>query len=387
MKSLLVLSSLLLGLNAAVAQLLPARPPQYVLLSFDGSLNLQVWQKLRKFTQQQKDAGKDIRFTFFASGVYFLHPGNKTLYKAPQHGAGKSAIGFGVSPDDIAQRIDQVNLAFSEGHEIGSHANGHFDGGDWSHAEWSSEFGQFNDLIFNVFANNKIDPNRDVANGWLMNRENIVGFRAPLLAENAGMFQTLKDFYFTYDCSKTASSNYWPQKNQHGTWNFPLASLKIVGSGKKTLSMDYNFYVAQSGASPKPENKEVYKKEMYDTYLAWFQQNYNGSRAPLNIGHHFSMWNGGAYWEAMSQFATKVCGMPEVKCVTYSEYVEFLEGLTPQVLGQYSKGQFEKAMPIAVTKHLLQAIPPMSLMTTEDLNDPALQGDLPEAHFEEGAAW
>jgi hypothetical protein len=94
------------------------------------------------------------------------------------------------------------------------------------------------------------------------------------------------------------------------------------------------------------------------------------------------MWNGGAYWEAMTQFATKVCGMPEVKCVTYTEYEKYLETLTPEVLAQYSKGNFPNM--VAGVKAHFKPYPSTyvdpATFTEEDLKNPALMGDLPEAH-------
>ena len=127
---------------------LRARPPQYVLFSFDGSYNLGVWKSLRDFSKTQKEAGRDIHFTFFMSGVYFIQPSNRTIYTAPQHNPGRSDIGVGDNSEDISLRVDQVNRAFSEGHEMGSHANGHFSGATWSQSEWESEFSQFEKMIF-----------------------------------------------------------------------------------------------------------------------------------------------------------------------------------------------------------------------------------------------
>ena len=61
--------------------------------------------------------------------------------------AGSSAIGFG-EPSFIPDRIRNMTTAYLAGHEIGTHALGHFCGsggvGDWSSADWSSEMKQFN---------------------------------------------------------------------------------------------------------------------------------------------------------------------------------------------------------------------------------------------------
>lgn len=318
------------------------RPPQFVLFSFDGSYNLGVWKNLRDFSKRQKDQGSDVKFTFFMSGVYFIQPNNRTLYTPPRHAVGKSDIGVGDNNQDITLRVDQVNKAVAEGHEMGSHANGHFDGSKWTQEEWSSEFSQFEKFIFDVFSLNKIDPNQTQHRGWLLKQENVKGFRAPLLGVGSGLWPALKEHQFSYDCSKIAPPNYWPEKMGNGLWNLPLAELKIAGTAKRTLSMDYNFYVAQSGGKAEPAQKETFKKQMYDTYINWFQQNYNGNRAPLNIGHHFSPWNNGAYMETLQKFAADVCGLPEVKCVNYQEYVGWLESLNPIQIANFKKGNFLK---------------------------------------------
>jgi hypothetical protein len=64
---------------------------------------------------------------------------------------------------------------------------------------------------------------------------------------------------------------------------------------------------------------------MLETYLQYFEANYNGARAPLHIGHHFSKWNGGAYWDAMKSFARKVCHLPDVQCVTNAALADYLD--------------------------------------------------------------
>lgn len=302
------------------------RPPQFVLLAFDGSLNLDFWNESRAFA---KDAG--VKFTYFASGVYFVPDTMKSVYNAPEHGVGHSDIGWGGPAANIPLRYKQMQTAHDEGHEIASHANGHFDGSKWSQADWESEFQQWDKLIF---------QGTGVTPGLSFGPQDSIGFRAPLLGYSPGLYATLAAHGYKYDTSKTSQTNYWPQQI-NGIWNFPLAALRIVGSGKKTLSMDYNFYYADSNGLPKPENKEIYKKQMIDTYMAYFESNYFGNRAPVHIGHHFSKWNGGAYWEAMQTFARRVCGLPEVKCVTYSELLKFVTENKAKI-PDYQAGKFTK---------------------------------------------
>jgi peptidoglycan/xylan/chitin deacetylase (PgdA/CDA1 family) len=309
------------------AQTTQSRPPQFVVLAFDGSLNLDFWKESRAFARDT-----NVKFTYFISGVYFIPNAMKSSYDAPHGlGPGKSAIGWGGTAENIALRYEQLEAAHQEGHEIGSHANGHFDGSRWTQADWESEFKQFDKIIWQgvgVTPDLSFDPTDSV------------GFRAPQLGYSAGLYPTLAAHGYQYDTSKTAATSYWPQQIG-GVWNFPLAQLRIVGSNKKTLSMDYNFYIADSKAEPDAARKETYKKQMIDTYMAYFESNYFGNRAPVHIGHHFSKWNGGAYWEAMQTFARRVCGLPEVKCGTYKDLVAFVND-HKTAIPDYQAGHFTK---------------------------------------------
>lgn len=346
------------------------RPPQFVLLAFDGSLNLDFWEESRAFA---KNSG--VKFTYFMSGPYFLPDAKKTQYHAPHHNAGASDIGFGGATANIPLRVQQVIDARGEGHEMASHANGHYDGTKWTEEDWDSEFSQFNDLIFKAAANGG-QPNLDIGFG----PSDVIGFRAPLLGQGPGLYKTLAKNHFAYDTSKTSATNYWPEKIG-GVWNFPLAQVRIASGanqGKRTLSMDYNFYYTQSAGTSKPAMKDAFKKEMLDTYMTYFQSNYFGNRAPVHIGHHFSKWNGGAYWEAMQAFAQRVCNQPEVKCVTYKELTAFMEEHA-SLRAAYQRGDFTQ-MPrppgVADAEPVEEAVP------DDKLADEGMVGDSSEAHEE-----
>lgn len=309
------------------------RPPQFVLLAFDGSSSLDFWKESQAFASQAK-----VKFTYFISGTYFLTGSSKGKYTHPVSGrAGLSDIGFGGTKDELAARLAELDKAARGGHEIASHANGHFDGSRWSDAQWSNEFDQFTRLIFRASENNGTELPR-----LSFDSASVVGFRAPLLGHSPGLYTTLARKNFAYDTSKSAPPNYWPEKLS-GVWNFPLANLKIVGSGKGTLSMDYNFFVAQSRGKtdPNPQNQARFEKEMVDTYMRYFESNYFGNRAPVHIGHHFSKWNGGAYWRAMQRFTKSVCGLEEVRCVTYKDLLLFMNEHADKRSG-YMAGNFIK---------------------------------------------
>ncbi|MEB3885297.1 hypothetical protein [Lyngbya sp. CCY1209] len=331
-------SQFLFGLmrDEGLIDLPEGRPPQFVLLAFDGSRSLDAWNKSRNFAKEMEAKGIPLRFTYFISAVYFINDGDRQLYDAPAgKGVGRSAIGWGGTTEEVKQRLDQLNFAYQEGHEIASHAVGHFDGSRWSEADWTKEFDAFDRLIFDSYKINNLDGS------LAFDRAAIEGFRAPELGRGSGLYKTLQKKGFRYDTSQVAQADYWPQK-QNGVWNFPLASLRTAKSGKNVLSMDYNFYYAHSKARPNSANAKFYEEDTYQTYMNYFKANDEGNRAPVHIGHHFSAWNNGAYWNAMFRFAESVCGQPEVRCITYGELADFMDLLTPEQIAAYQKGEFPK---------------------------------------------
>ena len=310
------------------------RPPQYVNLAFDGSKSTRMWKNTTDFANAE-----NIKFTYFISGVYFISDANKRFYKGPRRNAGSSDIGFGGSPAHVKARANWVNFAYSKGHEIAAHANGHFDGSRWSINEWASELQQFMNVL-SIAPQNYGGPR---LNAWNRILNNIIGFRAPLLGKNQSMYSALAQSDYAYDTSRVRPANHWPQVVS-GVWNFPLASLRMAYSGKRTLSMDYNMYVAHSdGKKGSAANYDRWENEVYLTYLKYFKANYIGNRAPLDIGHHFSQWNGGIYWRAMQRFARTVCGIPEVICGTYTDLLDFLNKKGAGTIQQYQAGKFPRA--------------------------------------------
>jgi peptidoglycan/xylan/chitin deacetylase (PgdA/CDA1 family) len=322
------------------AQAAPAveRPPQFVAIAFDNCTELDRWQEWTDFSAELNRGGDRVRFTFFVSGINFLSNARKHLYQGPHQSRGASRINFGGSVDDVRRRVAFMNRLHRDGHEIGSHAVGHFDGRSWGAAAWSAEFDSFNNLLENVARNHDLDAGE----GFALSPKDIVGFRAPYLAHSPGLYTTLADRGFRYDTSGTMPASAWPEKRD-GIWRFNLAEIKLAGSGRATLSMDYNFLVAQSGAAPIASRREQFRRQMLDSYLNYFRTNYTGNRAPIHIGHHFTDYQTGAYREALKDFARSVCGLPEVRCVTYKTLADFMDRLQPEQLAAYRKGEFPRA--------------------------------------------
>ena len=98
---------------------------------------------------------------------------------------------------------------------------------------------------------------------------------------------------------------------------------------------------------------------MLQTYLDYFRSNYTGNRAPLNIGHHFFDYQDGAYKDALKSFARTVCGLPEVRCVSYAELADYMDQQNPATLEAYRKGDFPHATTPALSVAGLERSPGM----------------------------
>ncbi len=295
---------------------------QYVLMAFDGSKSIHSWESILNFANEMKDIGSPVHFTFFINAVYFLTNGTKDSYISPTGKVGDSAIGYSDSDSEISDRIVEINRALREGHEIGSHSAGHNDGSKWTVAEWESEFQSFNEIMSNI---EKLNPALKLKENLQLNIGDFVGFRAPNLGVNDNLYIVLKDHHFLYDSSQIAKPFSFPFKDADGLWHIPLG---VVKTKQKTniLAMDYNWWFRQTGAKDllKKGTKEWEedKDEVVNAYKDYFDSHYNGNKSPLSIGHHFSLWNDGLYWEALKDFAKYACTKPNVKCVSHKEYIE-----------------------------------------------------------------
>ncbi|WP_246727676.1 polysaccharide deacetylase [Chelativorans sp. Marseille-P2723] len=293
-------------------------PPQYVIISFDGASLIEQWERSRALAQRT-----GARFTYFLSCVYLLAPEHRDLYRAPGYKAGRSNVGYGYSRKDVHRRLEQIWKARGEGHEIANHGCGHFDGSTWKAEDWKEEFRQFNAIVTDAWRINGLNGEPQ---GWrsFVEKE-IVGFRAPYLETSPGLFAALAEGGFRYDASTvTPQPENPPIKG--GLARFSLPLIPEGPAGRKIIAMDYNLYVRHSGGVEKPEEAAAFRQRAYSAFRAAFDREYSGRRTPLQIGFHFTLMNDGAYWQALEQLAEDVCVKPDVRCVSYRDYLDAVSG-------------------------------------------------------------
>ena len=255
------------------------------------------------------------------------------LVKYPSEGiGGKWVVGVN-STSPASQLVRQIDLGHAEGEEIGTHYNGHFcspwpgNVSTWTTRDWEQEIDQFRALLRRAAL--------DAVEG------EIRGGRTPCLeGRMPALHRALRAEGMTYDTSENALPGQWPTRQQ-GIWSVPLALIRLVGTPCRSLSMDYNFYVNQSGAQPvSPARAARLSDDAYASLMRYFRTSYHGDRAPVNVANHFATWNHGAYVDALTRFVETVCRKPEVRCVTYSTLVDWLNAQPPRWLARDRAGRF-----------------------------------------------
>ncbi|WP_441245882.1 hypothetical protein [Kitasatospora sp. McL0602] len=308
------------------------RPPQFVVFSWDGAgeLDNRLFTRFRQLAKDHKAS-----MTFFLSGIYTLPEGKKDLYRPPQHPIGASDIGY-LSDQHIHDTLQQIGAAWLEGHEIGTHFNGHFcganGGGKWSPEEWDSEIEQAMSFVMNWKTNTGFTDLPALPFDY---RKELIGGRTPCLEGQRGLLPTAAARGWKYDSSGPGGLQVWPQKFQGGAlWDFPLQSIPFPGHSFQVLSMDYNIMYNQSGSNTKGDAgmHPAWQTQARDSLLAGFDRAYRSNRAPFYIGNHFEQWNGGIYMNAVEDVLTAIAAHPDVRLVSFRQLTQWLDAQDPAVL-------------------------------------------------------
>ena len=298
-----------------------ARPKQLLLVSFDGAHDNRLWARSRDIAKRT-----GAHFTYFLSCTTLIPRARAADYKAPGIKAGRSNIGFAVSVEDVAARLDHIWKARSEGHEIASHTCGHFDGKNWSKADWLKEFRAFDRVLKNAWKDNGLEDREP--QGWAdFVHNDITGFRAPYLSAPESLFQAEREHGFRYDASIVTHDPALPVEKA-GLSRFGLPLIAEGPSARRIIAMDYNLFIRHSAGMDHPSKAEEFSERSYQAFRAAFDRQYGGDRIPLQIGLHFVEMNGGAYWTAMERLVSEVCPLADVACVTYAQALDMLEGRT-----------------------------------------------------------
>jgi peptidoglycan/xylan/chitin deacetylase (PgdA/CDA1 family) len=294
----------------------PAKPVQTVLISFDGAHDVAQWKRSLKLADVT-----GAKFTYFLNCSFLLSPETKSRFDAPGKGGAKSNVGFGKSREDVSARLNQIWRAHVSGHEIASHTCGHFDGKDWSAADWESDHRQFRSILADAWS---INGEVREPFGWRRFSEDFPkGFRTPYLSVGKGLEPALKSGGYLYDAS-TVERGIAAPKVKTGIVRFALPLVQEGPEGRRIIAMDYNLFVRHSGGFERADTDGAFEQRTHDMLMKAFNEQYSGKREPVQFGLHFTLMNGGAYWRAAERFAREVCVKPDVRCTTYEDYARQL---------------------------------------------------------------
>lgn len=293
------------------------RRKQLVIVSFDGAHDNLLWEKSRAMAKRT-----GAHFTYFLSCTFLFAKDQRATYQAPHEKRGRSNVGFSQDRDETILRLGEIWLAKLEGHDIGSHACGHFDGGKWSAQDWKSEFAFFHEALENAWQNAGVGE-REPADWQRFVKEDIRGFRAPYLSAGSGLIKALEAHGFAYDASLVSKGPAMPVASGEIA-RFALPLVPEGASRRPVIAMDYNLYVRHSKGKEAPEKSATFEDSALAAYRDAFTKQYDGERIPLQLGFHFVEMNAGAYWRALDRFLTETCGKQDVACVSYAEALGLL---------------------------------------------------------------
>ncbi|MEU0380981.1 hypothetical protein ABZ093_27280 [Streptomyces cyaneofuscatus] len=308
-------------------------PPQFVIFSWDGAG--EVGNGLfPRFLELAKD--HDAAMTFFLSGLYLLPESKKSLYRPPNNPRGASDIGY-LTDGHVKDTLKYVRQAWLDGHEIGTHFNGHFCGGSgsverWTPAQWRSEIDQAVSFVTEWKTNTGWENEDPLPFDY---RKELIGGRTPCLLGQGNLLPTASKLGWRYDASSPGGRQTWPAK-RGGVWDLPLQAMPFPGHSFEVLSMDYNILANQSQNSTKgmPSRYPGWRKQATGAYMNGFERAYTTNRAPFFIGNHFEEWNGGIYMDAVEEVIKKTAGKKDVRLVSFRQFVDWLDVQDPAVLAK-----------------------------------------------------
>ncbi|MGI5377336.1 hypothetical protein ACQEV2_24450 [Streptomyces sp. CA-251387] len=310
-------------------------PPQFVVFSWDGAgeVGNGLFPRFLDLAKQH-----DAHMTFFLSGLYVLPESKKRLYDPPNNPRGASDIGY-LTDDHIKQTLKNVRQAWLDGHEIGTHFNGHFCGGtgtvgNWTPQQWRSEIEQAKSFVKEWRTNSGWT---DLSSLPFDYDKELVGGRTPCLLGQDNLLPTARELGWRYDASSPGGRQVWPAKKQ-GLWDLPLQQIPFPGRSFEVLSMDYNMLANQSinSTNAPSHNYPAWREQSAQAYIQGFKRAYETNRAPFFVGNHFEQWNGGIYMDAVEEALKHIAREKEkgadIRLVSFRQFVDWMDVQKPEVL-------------------------------------------------------
>lgn len=188
----------------------------------------------------------------------------------------------------------------------------------WTKAEWRSELRAFKSVLRNAF---EINGLAGEPNGWgEFSESEITGFRAPYLSPGSNLDAALVAEGYRYNACQRRVARPFSTATPGPDRGF-CAAADRRRSGRASRDRDYNLFVRHSGGFEREDADGAFEQRSLAAFQQAFDIQYAGDRVPLQIGFHFTLMNGGAYWRALERFARDVCARADVDCISYADFV------------------------------------------------------------------
>jgi peptidoglycan/xylan/chitin deacetylase (PgdA/CDA1 family) len=311
--------------SALVGDGTPAGRTQFVLLGFDATPGPEPrvedsgFHYIYESINRHRAPGRPPNsFTLFIStGLLQLQPGRSRHTEAERAFEGglprnQPVIGYARNLSTLQARAANVRELSARGVEIGSHAVRHAHGLHFDEATWRAELADHQRI------------------SDLLSLPRPLGFRAPFLEYNEAMYTALAAHSTRYDASRPGART-WPTRHASGIWLFSIPTV-FLPDGRRALFFDDNLrelllpLAHASGKTGRDAERHI-DDAYYRAGLAEFQERYRGERAPFLISGH------GNFRGGILRLMRHVCGMPDVRCATFSEAVRYLDA-HPELAGR-----------------------------------------------------
>jgi len=298
---------------------------QFVLLGFDAtpgperSVEDTGFHYIYEAINRHRAPGRPPNaFTLFIStGLLQLSPGRRRHSDAERVFEGvlprnQPVIGYARSLSVLQARAANVRELAARGVEIGSHAVRHAHGLHFDEATWRAELADHERI------------------SDLLELPRPLGFRAPFLEYNDAMYAALSARGTRYDASRPGMRA-WPTRHASGIWLFSIPTV-VLPQGGRALFFDDNLrelllpLAHASGTSGREAERHI-DDAYYQAAVAEFQERYRGERAPFLISGH------GNFRRGVLRLMRNVCGLPDVRCATFTEAVAYLDA-HPELAGR-----------------------------------------------------
>jgi peptidoglycan/xylan/chitin deacetylase (PgdA/CDA1 family) len=304
---------------ASSAHALPPRErTQFVLLSFDTTpdgrrLERNPFHRLLRAlnTRRAPNAPLNTYTMFILSGGLQLNPARRRIPPIERPFLGvpprpAPVVHYGRSLEYMRRKAANIRALSELGVEIGSHAVRHDHGRAWGIDRWRHEIRDHNRILD------------------LFDIPHPAGFRAPFLEWNEDLYTALREENHRYDASR-GGGHAWPTRHPRTwIWMFKIPTIITEGYEGEVLFFDDNMKtvlesIARARGLSGSAAAEWIEERFIEIGLEAFFRRYRNNRAPFLISGH------GTMWMATIRLMRRICYLPDVRCGTFSEAVQYLE--------------------------------------------------------------